>query len=125
MGFLAVIIMSEALFICLVGAILIIVDMVQVSIDKKAEEKEISDFYATNLPKVQRVVDVIRSCKTEDQLYAAWRWGWGVITRFKHGIGYSTHKSVFQSMLDTAFNKKEMELTKKRYNGKTNTEENN
>lgn len=112
--------MSSSSIIAIVvvgGFILIIVDLIQNAIDRKAEKKEIDKFYIEKLPKVQWILDVVKSCKTTGQLYSAFKWGHEIISRFKPGANSYDYEPTcrFHSMLDEVVDKRETELFEEKY----------
>lgn len=93
------------LFIVAGGCFLLFIETIQNLIDSSYEKKERERFYAKNLPVVQRVLDVINSCETNEQLSAAWRWGLGVLDRMKTDYNYEPIVK-FRSMLFYTVRKK-------------------
>ena len=92
-------------FIITCGCVILCIDGIQNLIDYSYEKKERERFYAKNLPVVQRVLDVINSCETNEQLSAAWSWGLGVLDRMRADYNYEPLVK-FRSMLFYAVRKK-------------------
>ena len=81
----------------------------QTIIHQKWEEKEKRKFYLENLPKVQRTIDVMNSCKTSIQLYYAYDWAYSVVSKLKapKGVGVGLERVRFYRMVDFALENNE------------------